>query len=67
MECDITTSVVSHIGVVRLFPAEDIAPCVVFQDFICNEELGECFDVKIYGIIVCTLLSDFWSCALVMF
>jgi hypothetical protein len=66
MECDITASVFSHIGVVELLPSEDIAPCAMFQDFICDKEFRECFDTKISGIIVCTLLPDVWSCALVI-
>jgi len=34
MECIITTSVFSHIGVVSMLPAEDIAPCIIFQDLV---------------------------------
>ena len=39
MECEITTSVFSHIHVVSMLPAEDITPCIVFQDFICEERI----------------------------
>jgi len=38
-ECDITTSVFIHIHVVSMLPAEDIAPCIMFQDFICEERI----------------------------
>jgi len=58
MECDITTSVFSHIGIVSMLPAEDIAPCIMFQGFVCEERY---FEVKISGIIYCTLLPSFFG------
>lgn len=67
MERDNCTSVFSHIGVVTMLPAEDTAPFVMFQDFICEEKFIKCFNVKISGIIFCILLPDFWSHALVIF
>ena len=45
MECDITTSVFSHIGVVSMLPAEDIAPCIMFQDLICEERIFWCENI----------------------
>jgi hypothetical protein len=36
MECVITTSVFSYIGVVSMLPAEDIAPSIMFQDLVCE-------------------------------
>ena len=67
MERDNCTSVFSHICVVTMLPAEDTAPFVVFQDFICEEKFRKCFDVKISGIIFCTFLPNFWSRALAIF
>jgi hypothetical protein len=42
-----------------MLPAEDTAPFVMFQDFICEEKFRKYFDVKISGIIFCTHLPDF--------